>query len=142
MFISYDDNTAPPLNNYTMGTSTAPRAPPPFVQLLEEIYFSLSFTEPFLLLFFFDFHSVAHRDGKVYCSAGLFVFLFCFVLFLFLFLFLLIITRSGLLARIKYRLCVSFSRVDSNRLICLVSRVFANGLGELDSIPGRVMPKT
>ena len=27
-------------------------------------------------------------------------------------------------------------------LICLVGRVFANGLGDLGSIPGRVIPKT
>ena len=29
-----------------------------------------------------------------------------------------------------------------NRLIGLVGRVFANGTGDLDSIPGRVIPKT
>ena len=29
-----------------------------------------------------------------------------------------------------------------NRLICLGGRVFANGLGDLVSIPGRVIPKT
>ena len=28
------------------------------------------------------------------------------------------------------------------RLIGLVGRVFANGLGDLDSIPGRIIPKT
>ena len=31
---------------------------------------------------------------------------------------------------------------NGNRLIGLVSRVFANGLGDLGSIPGRVLPKT
>ena len=30
----------------------------------------------------------------------------------------------------------------SRTLICLVDRVFANGLGELGSIPGSVLPKT
>ena len=29
-----------------------------------------------------------------------------------------------------------------NRLIGLLGRVFANGLGELGSIPGRIIPKT
>ncbi len=31
---------------------------------------------------------------------------------------------------------------DENRLIGLVGRVFANGLGDLGSIPGRIIPKT
>ena len=31
---------------------------------------------------------------------------------------------------------------DINRLIGLVDRVFANGPGDLGSIPGRVIPKT
>ena len=30
----------------------------------------------------------------------------------------------------------------SNRAISLMSRVFANGSGDQDSIPGRVIPKT
>ena len=32
--------------------------------------------------------------------------------------------------------------VSNNRLIDLVSRVFANGPGDLGSIPGHVIPKT
>ena len=34
------------------------------------------------------------------------------------------------------------STITVNRLIGLVGRVFANGPGDLDSIPGRVIPKT
>ena len=32
--------------------------------------------------------------------------------------------------------------IEYNRLIGLVGRVFANGPGDLGSIPGRVIPKT
>ena len=35
-----------------------------------------------------------------------------------------------------------FSRITLWQLIGLVGRVFANGLGDLGSIPGRVIPKT
>ena len=35
-----------------------------------------------------------------------------------------------------------FLLIIYNRLIGLVSRVFTNGLGDLGSIPGRVIPKT
>ena len=34
------------------------------------------------------------------------------------------------------------ANTQANRLIGLVGRVFANGTGDLDSIPGRVIPKT
>ena len=42
-----------------------------------------------------------------------------------------------ILIQIKYSNIISF-----NRLIGLVVRVFANGLGDLGSISGRVIPKT
>ena len=38
--------------------------------------------------------------------------------------------------------CIGYIYIYLNRLIGLVGRVFANGLGERGSIPGQVIPKT
>ena len=47
----------------------------------------------------------------------------------------------------RFNMECSFLRISndlqlSNQLIGLVGRVFANGPGDLDSIPGQVIPKT
>ena len=41
-----------------------------------------------------------------------------------------------------FRRFVTFIRYSNNQLIDLEGRVFANDPGDLDSIPGRVIPKT
>ena len=42
----------------------------------------------------------------------------------------------------KYLIPEKFIYIYIKRLIDLVSRVFPNGLGDLGSIPGRIIPKT
>ena len=37
---------------------------------------------------------------------------------------------------------ISLKQFNLTSIICLMVRVFANGLGDLGSIPGQVMPKT
>ena len=44
--------------------------------------------------------------------------------------------------RVYIYVCELPAHWPSNRLIGLVGRVFANGPGDLGSIPGRVIPKT
>ena len=39
-------------------------------------------------------------------------------------------------------MCVCVYIYNTHRLISLVGRVFAKGLGDLGSIPGRIIPKT
>ena len=72
-----------------------------------------------LLFTFFQFYSVVHWDSKIDNSASSFFFFFFFFL-------LLIIIRSGLLAEIRWSvclskshrsLCVSFSRTDAGLCI-------------------------
>ena len=52
------------------------------------------------------------------------------------------VLRSTLLYFRWRWISLDFLYLGKNRLIGLVARVFANGLGDLDSIPGRVIPKT
>ena len=68
------------------------------------------------------FKTMVRRNGKIHSLTSSFSFL-------------LINARSGLLARIVY---------PKNKFILLLleCRVFANGLGDLGSISGRVIPKT
>ena len=51
-------------------------------------------------------------------------------------------SNNKYVAKLETRVLGGFIGVVYNRLIGLVSRVFANGPGNLGSIPGRIIPKT
>ena len=92
-----------------------------FHSLFVFFYFSGKVLVLVSLFVFFDFHFVVRRDGKVHSTASS-LFLFC------------------LFVNCYY--AYYFLDLQTNRFIGLVDRVFANGPRDLNSILGRVIPKT